>query len=198
MELNERIRNGDTEALALLIQQHRLELLGFIQHLSQSRLQQVVPPEDLLQEVATSALTALPRIANPELDALPWLKQVARRRVVDAYRFHFKAERRAQTRQRGGAAGDASGLGWEQLIAASITSPSEAVSKNLKLSRLQAAIAELGSDAAEAIKLRYVQGLSTRDIAAELNKSDVSIRVMLSRSIRKLQEILRVDTDRDA
>jgi RNA polymerase sigma-70 factor, ECF subfamily len=188
-QLTQRIQSGDVDALAQLIEDHKAELLGFIQHISQDRLLKVVPPEDLLQEVSSSAITALPRVANAELEPLSWLKQLARRRVIDAYRFHFQAERRAQSRQRS-APSDDSRMGWEQLIVASITSPSEAVSRNMRLSKMQVAIADLGPEAELAIKLRYVDGLSTRQIAEKIGKSDVAVRVMLSRSIKRLQETL--------
>jgi RNA polymerase sigma-70 factor (ECF subfamily) len=60
----------------------------------------------------------------------------------------------------------------------------------MRLGKMQAAIAELGSEAEQAIRLRYVDGLSTREIAEKLGKTDVAIRVMLSRSIKRLQEML--------
>jgi len=41
----------------------------------------------------------------------------------------------------------------------------------------------------EAIRMRYVEGLATKAIAARLGRSDVSVRVMLSRTIQKLQEL---------
>jgi RNA polymerase sigma-70 factor, ECF subfamily len=97
--LIEQVRAGNADALAQMIEEHRGELLGFIQHISQDKLLRVVPSDDLLQEVASSAISALPRVANAELDPMSWLKQLARRRVVDAYRFHFQAERRAQGRR---------------------------------------------------------------------------------------------------
>lgn len=192
-DLDDQIRGGDTAALAELMERHRAEILGFIQHISQEKLLKVVPAEDLLQEVASSAITALPRIANPELEPLSWIKQLARRRVIDAYRFHFQAERRAQSRQRQASQADDSKMGWEQLIVASITSPSEAVSRNHRLAKMQAAISELGTEAEQAIRLRYVDGLSTRQIAEQLGKTDVAIRVMLSRSVKRLQEMLGGD-----
>jgi RNA polymerase sigma-70 factor, ECF subfamily len=90
--------------------------------------------------------------------------------------------------------GDDSQMGWEALIVASITSPSEAVSRNFKLSKMQQAIVQLGPEAEQAIRMRYVEGLATRDIADRLGKTDVAIRVMLSRSIKRLQEILGEDS----
>jgi RNA polymerase sigma-70 factor (ECF subfamily) len=185
------ICRGDIQALGQFIENHRLELLGLICHLSRPELQQVVPPEDLLQEIAASAIVALPRLASPQLEPLAWLRQLARRRIVDAHRFHFEAERRAVHRQRSLGSGQDSQLGWEALIAASLTSPSEAFSRNVRLSRLQQAISGLGDDAQQAIRMRYVDGLTSQQIADQMDKSDAAIRVLLSRSLRKLQDLLR-------
>ena len=38
--------------------------------------------------------------------------------------------------------------------------------------------------------MHYVENLPSKEIARSLNKSDVSVRVMLSRSLNKLREIL--------
>jgi len=190
-ELIPLICQGDAEALGQFIEDHRQELLGLICHLCRPELQQVVPPEDLLQEIAASAIVALPRLASPQLEPLAWLRQLARRRIVDAHRFHFEAERRAVQRQRSLSSGQDSQPGWEALIAASLTSPSEAFSRNVRLSRLQQAISGLGHDAQQAIRMRYVDGLTSQQIAQKMDKSDAAIRVLLSRSLRKLQDLLR-------
>ncbi len=190
-ELIPLICQGDAEALGQFIEAHRQELLGLICHLCRPELQQVVPPEDLLQEIAASAIVALPRLASPQLEPLAWLRQLARRRIVDAHRFHFEAERRAVQRQRSLSSGQDSQPGWEALIAASLTSPSEAFSRNVRLSRLQQAISGLGHDAQQAIRMRYVDGLTSQQIAQKMDKSDAAIRVLLSRSLRKLQDLLR-------
>ena len=191
--LVERIREGDVEALGQFLELHRQELLGFVQHVSRPELQQVVPAEDLFQEVATSAISSLSRLASPELDPLSWLRQLARRRVVDAHRFHFQAARRSQGRQRSLQGNNDASSGWEAMIVASMTSPSQVLSRNQRLSRLQVAIQELGTEAEQAIRLRYVEGLSSREIAERMGKSDVAIRVMLSRSIQRLQGLLHVN-----
>lgn len=190
-ELVPLIRLGNTEALGQFIENHRRELLGLVCHLSRPELQQVVPPEDLLQEIAASAIVALPKLASPQLEPLAWLRQLARRRIVDAHRFHFEAARRAVHRQRSLNAGQDSQPGWEALIVASLTSPSEAFSRNVRLSRLQQAICNLGTDAQQAIRMRYVDGLTSQEIADQMDKSDAAIRVLLSRSLRKLQDLLR-------
>ena len=52
------------------------------------------------------------------------------------------------------------------------------------------ALAELPESDREALRLRYVEGLPTKEIAAKLGKSDGAVRVMLSRAVDKLQQML--------
>lgn len=53
--------------------------------------------------------------------------------------------------------------------------------------RIRMLIEELPEEQRQAVRLRYVDGLPTREIAARLGKSDVAVRVMLSRTMQKLQ-----------
>ena len=56
-----------------------------------------------------------------------------------------------------------------------------------------AAIQTLPTENQEAIRMRYFEGLPTKDIAERLGKSDVAVRVMLTRAIQKLQQMLVED-----
>jgi RNA polymerase sigma-70 factor (ECF subfamily) len=38
--------------------------------------------------------------------------------------------------------------------------------------------------------LRYIEGLPTKDVAARLHKTDVATRVLLTRLVHRLQELL--------
>ena len=53
-----------------------------------------------------------------------------------------------------------------------------------------AALDTLPEEQREALRLRYLIGLPSKEIAAKLGKSDGAMRVMLSRSLAKLQEML--------
>jgi len=78
----------------------------------------------------------------------------------------------------------------QELLVSSITSPSAVVSRNFRLNRVNDALLELGDEVATIVRMRYVDGLSTSEIAGRLNKTDVSVRVMLSRSLKKLTDML--------
>ncbi len=192
-DLIRRIQSRDTQALGEFIERHRMQLCGFIRSITGTRLLSVVEVDDLLQEVSTAAITGLESAPLDDYEPMQWLQQVARRRVVDAHRFHFDAKRRDAGRQQTiHADGDAAdkAVGIEHMLVASMTSASAAMSRDVRMDRMQQAIAALPDEQRTAIRLRYVDGLPTKDIAKQLGKTDVAIRVLLSRSMRSLEKQL--------
>lgn len=191
--LIERVKQRDAEALATFIDQNQGQLFGFLRSITSQRLLSVVELDDLIQEVSTAAITGLDTAPLETYEPMQWLQQIARRRVVDAHRFHFEAKRRDASRQQSiHAAGnaDSSAMGMEQLLAASMTSPSAAVSRDVRLCRMQEAIEGLPEEQKAAVRMRYAEGLPTKQIAEKLGKSDVAVRVLLSRSMRQLEKLL--------
>jgi RNA polymerase sigma-70 factor (ECF subfamily) len=71
-----------------------------------------------------------------------------------------------------------------------MTTPSAAFSRNAREMRLQDAIAKLPEEQREAIRLRYIENLPSKEIAERLGKTDAAVRVMLTRSLKKLQDLM--------
>ena len=191
--LVQQIRQRDRESLAVFIEENRSQLAGFIRSITSDRLLSMVELDDLIQDVAAAALKGLETAPLDEYEPIQWLHQVARRRVVDAHRFHFDAKRRDAGRQQSIHAqneGGSDAPGLEQLLAASMTSPSAAMSQDIRLARMQQAIGELSEEQRTVIRMRYVDGLTSKKIAESLGKTDVAIRVLLSRSMRQLEKQL--------
>jgi RNA polymerase sigma-70 factor (ECF subfamily) len=188
-----RIKSRDREALADFIALREPHLLAFIGKRMSDGLKRKVEPGDILQELTVSAFAALDDVELGDRDPFSWLCQLAERRIIDAHRHHFGAQKRDAGREvnlgapRGG---DADGAGLEPLLAASMTSPSRAFSRQQKEFHVLEALDGLGDDAKEALKLRYLQGLPSKEIAQRLGKSDGAVRVLLSRALVKLQEAL--------
>ncbi len=88
------------------------------------------------------------------------------------------------------AAPDESRGGVIDLLAASMTTASQIFSRNVRQGRLSEALASLPEDQREALRLRYVEGLPSKQIAERLGKTDGAVRVMLTRSLNKLQDML--------
>jgi RNA polymerase sigma-70 factor (ECF subfamily) len=189
--LVERVKARDAQALAELIDAERNRLVGFTKSIMSAKLLTMVEPEDLIQEVAAAALAGLETAPLDRYEPIQWLQELCRRRVVDAHRFHFGAQRRDAGRvQSMHAAGDDGAGGFEAFLAASITSPSAAFSRDVRVQRMHEAVGDLSDEARTAIHMRYAEGLPTKEIAAKLGKTDVAIRVLLSRSVRVLEQQL--------
>ncbi|TWU38317.1 RNA polymerase sigma factor [Novipirellula artificiosorum] len=192
-DLIDRIKKHDADALASFIDLHRQQLMGFLNSITGDRLLSVVELDDLVQEVSTAALTGLSTAPLDQYEPMQWIQQIARRRVVDAHRFHFGAQRRDAGRQKSIHADDKQGssaVGLEQMLAASMTSPSAAFSRDVRMNRMQQAIEELTDEQKSAVRMRYAEGLQTKQIAEKLGKTDVAVRVLLSRSMRQLEKRL--------
>ncbi len=192
-DLIERILAGDSEALAEYVERRRDWLLGFLSSQMSSQLKLVVDPEDLLQEVVTSAMTALSKIPRGELTVDSWLMLLSRRRIVDCHRRYVVAEKRTASKARSihGSPEDSSAPEFEQMLIASMTSPSAVVSREFKLQRIQAAVEKLSPEQKQLIQLKFVDNLSSRDIAERMGKSEVAVRVMLSRTLLRLQAMTK-------
>lgn len=189
------IKDRHPDALAEYISKHQDNLAGFVRSITGEHLLALVEVDDLVQEIAATALSGLSTAPLDDYSPMQWLQQLARRRVVDAHRFHFDAKRRDANRERsmhdsGGGAGDSDAPGLHQWLAASMTSASAALSREVRMKRIHEAIETLSDDQRQAIQMRYVDGVPTKQIADQLGKTDVAVRVLLSRSMRQLEKLL--------
>lgn len=182
---------GDPNWLAAFIHSRRHQLLAYIEHNLGPALRKKLEPEDILQETTVSAL------GNPEpfrvagRDPFKLLCQMSEQRIIDAHRRFVAARKRSADQEVSIDQPLAQpGAAFLDLLVASMTSPSQAFSRDQKQLRLQAAIAQLPSVQQEALRLRYVEGLPSRDVAERLGKSDGAMRVLLSRTLADLQQLL--------
>lgn len=193
-ELVDRLRQGDVEALGPYFELRQSHLLMYIQRKLGTALRAKIEPEDIFQEVCTSAVKALPTYKLGDRDPFGWLCQLVDRRIVDAHRRYFEAEKRAAAKEVAGNAKATSGrAALIDLMVASMTSPSMVFSRNQRVMRMLGALDELPEEPKEALRLRYVLGLPSKEIAERMGKSDGSVRVMLSRALDKLQGIMGPD-----
>lgn len=188
-----RIHQRDTQALADFLASHRPQLMAFIERQLGSALRRKIEPDDVFQEASAEAVRALPTTELGDRDPFSWLCQIAERRIIDLHRRFFGAQKRDAAREvpLGSSAGsDAHQAGLINLLVASLTTPSQAFSRNVREARLLEALDKLPEDQRTALRLRYIDNLPSKQIAERLGKTDAAVRVMLTRSLKKLQELL--------
>jgi RNA polymerase sigma-70 factor, ECF subfamily len=196
-DLADRIRNKDQDALMEFIELRRPQLLAFIQRNLSTSLGHKLEAEDILQEVSFSAVTSLAAFDLSERDPFSWLCQLAEQRIIDAHRKLVAAQKRSVEREARapGASADTQRGGFIDLVVASMTTPSGALSRDQRAFRLVEALKNLPEESQKALRLRYVEGLPSKEIANRLGRTDGATRVLLTRSLARLQEMLRHDSD---
>jgi RNA polymerase sigma-70 factor (ECF subfamily) len=196
-EVVERIRQGDAQALADFIAARRLPLLAYVERRLGSALRRKLEPEDVFQDVSAEAVRSLATADAIGREPFGWLCQIAERRIIDAHRRFFGAAKRDAGREvsidKGSA--DESRAQVIDMLVASMTTASKIFSRNVKQERLTEALSILPDEQREALRLRYVEGLASKQIAERLGKTDGAIRVMLTRSLNRLQSLLCPDGD---
>lgn len=195
--LVESIRRGDRESLANYIDLKRPQLMAFIHRSMSDGLRHKVDAGDILQETSVRAIESIETYDLGQRDPFSWLCQVAERRIVDAHRKHFVTQKRAGKREQSldrkvGSGGDQQE--FVNFLTNSLTTPSAAFARGQREVLLSKAIEELPEDARVAIQMRYVEGLPSKEIAERIGKSDGAVRVLLSRTLRQLEERLGAHT----
>jgi RNA polymerase sigma-70 factor (ECF subfamily) len=178
--------------VAEYVEAHRRQLLAYIARRLGPALGARVEADDILQETALESLRRIADLADGRLEPFGWMCQIAEHRLVDAHRKLFGAQKRSADREAGlsSPGDDTHRSPLENLLVASMTTASQAFSRNEKEIQLHAALATLSDETREALRLRYIEGLATKEIAERLGKSDVAVRVLLSRSLVRLQTVI--------
>jgi RNA polymerase sigma-70 factor (subfamily 1) len=191
-----RLKRHDADALASFLQSHRPQLMAFIERQLGTALRRKVEPDDIFQETSAEAVRALPTTELGDRDPFSWLCQIAERRIIDLHRRFFDAQKRDAGREvplGSGGGTDSQPAGLINMLVASMTTPSQAFSRNAREAKLQEALLKLPDEQQQALRMRYVENLPSKQIADKLGKSDAAVRVMLTRSLKKLQELLGDD-----
>ena len=194
-ELLQGISDGNVDALAGFLDVNRRQLMAFISRRLGDALRTKVEVEDIFQDVSAEAIRTLTPEWPGEREPFSWLCHISERKIVDAHRHHFDAQKRDAGKERALDARSSGGgeVGLVNMLVKSMTTPSAAFSRNAREGRLQAAIAELKEDQREAVRLKYIENKPSKEIAEALGKSDAAVRVMLTRTMKQLHELLGED-----
>lgn len=169
---------GDKSARDALFGRHRGRLLAFLRVHMNRDLVRRVPPEDVLQETLVEAARKLDTFEPQRSGSFyPWLVGIARFKAKEARRAHRARKRALETplehdpvQERTGASGLAV--------------------RAERAERLRAALETLPEPQAEAIRLRYLEGASTREAAERMDRSEAAVKMLLSRGFAALADRL--------
>ena len=175
---------GDSEDEAALVQAARLDPAAFgelharykdrVYRYVRARADTDEDAADLTQQVFLQALDALPRYEQRGAPFAAWLFRVARNVATDAHR-------RRRSHVPWDSVPDASHPAGEPDMEA-------AVMRREALDRLGTLLAGLDAEGRELVRLRFMAGLTLREMASVLGKSESTVKRGLASTLRALKE----------
>jgi RNA polymerase sigma-70 factor (subfamily 1) len=171
----------------------RIERLhGYVQRQIPPRFQPLISADDILQEVwiaAYQAIDGLKGKGDDEVDR--WLTTITKRKLIDTLRA-IRASKRGDGKQ---FADDTerrmtSFCDLFTILAAPENTPSREFRVTERAHTVGIFLAALPEDRRKVIELRYVDGLTHREIARELNRSEAAVNSLLFHGLKQLRMML--------
>ena len=182
----QRARDGDPDALGELLEQHRGYLKVLAQRIFEGKLQARLDASDAVQRTCLSVHKAI-RDFRGETPAefLVWLRQIHEGNLYNLLREHL-GQRRGVNREDASAA-----EAMDSLIADAVQStPSQRILRDENSVQLTAALERLLPDQREAVRLRYLEGLTVKEIALALKRSEKAAGALILRGLAALRKLL--------
>jgi RNA polymerase sigma-70 factor (ECF subfamily) len=192
-QLLNQLVEGDPAARELLLNRHRKRLRQMIALRLDRRLWARVDPSDVVQETLAIADQKLTDFARRRpLPFYPWLRCLAWERLVQIRRLHIGALSRSVEREESLhlPLPNESALKLADRLAARGSSPSARLQRDEMLNRVRRALVELKEGDREVLVLRYLEDLTTKEIAAVLSVTEATVKMRHLRAVRRLRKLL--------
>jgi RNA polymerase sigma-70 factor, ECF subfamily len=169
-QLAERAARRDREAFAKLYKLYLDKIYRYIYH----RSGRTDEAEDLTAQVFLKAWEAIPNYRWEGYPFSTWLYRIAHNRVIDHYRTSRETLPLDAARAR-----------------EANTDPLDAAERLFTSNRIRVALQHLTNDQRRVITLRFLEGYSTTEIGAILDKDPDAIRALQHRALRTMQQWMR-------
>ncbi len=173
--LIERVVGGDSDAFDILCRNHRAVVLGTITRMIGSGARTRIDPEDVLQDVLTTAWSQLRDFHWQGAGSFRrWLEGIARHRVLHLSR---REQRRAEL------------LELHRPVETE-PSPSRGARRAERFERLKDAVDGLRPEFRDVLRLARLEGRSMREIAESMGRSESAVKNLLLRAMLALREVV--------
>jgi RNA polymerase sigma-70 factor (ECF subfamily) len=173
----------------LILYAERARLLAYVKRHLPAEIQAWVDPNDVLQDTYFEAFRRLAHFqAADENAAYRWLVTIARHRIAELLRTR-------RTARRGGNMGHAaqgdSVVAALAELASHLRTPSRSAARHEFVLALEQSLTRLPPDLAEALKLRYIHGLSCAEIATQMGRTERAVHMLCNRALKVVRRELR-------
>lgn len=189
---------GDRQALGQLLADFQAYLTVLAQRYLDPRLRGRLDPSDLVQVTFLEAQRDLEHFRGERIEELlGWLRNILRHNISSAHQNHLHAQKRSAGREQvNQPADDRPAL--TDLAPSETTSPSQRMMRDEAAVHLANCLQTLPETQREAIRLRYVEGQSLKEISRLMDKSELAVAGLLKRGLQSLRDRMLSDSSSNA
>lgn len=198
IQLLERAIAGDDAALERLLLRHHNRLAALLARKLPGHLRSVIAVEDVLQETYVVVFREIRGFRPHTPQAFDhWLCCVAEHRLYDAIRAEHAAKRGGERRQDVVRPATASGtvVDWLEQLAIHERTPSQSAAAREAVTIVRSALEGLPADYSQALRLRYLEGLTVAQTAERMNRTEGAVCVLCHRALKRLHASLGGSTE---
>ncbi len=193
-ELLNRALEGDGEALGELLEDYRAYLTVLAQRYLDTRLRGRLDAADVVQITFLEAQRDLGSFRGHHIEELlGWLRHILRNNVSSAHQRHIYTQKRSAGREVSNSPTD-SRPAFTDLAPSETTSPSQRMMRDEAAVYLANCLEEIPDTQREALRLRYVEGCSLKEISDKMEKSEMAVAGLLKRGLQALRNKMVSDS----
>lgn len=192
-ELLQRVKAGDTQALAELFSLYRDRLWRIINFRLDNRLLGRVDADDVLQEVYLAAAQRLEHYLDDSTHSFfIWLRLIANQTLIDVHRRHLGAKMRDASRDMSIHAhyAQATSMSIASQLLGNFTSPSQIAMRDEIAIQLDKAIDSMEPIDREVLALRHFEELTNSEVAEVLGIQQKAASIRYVRALKRLKEVV--------
>jgi RNA polymerase sigma factor (sigma-70 family) len=184
----------DAATLESLLIRYEADLLAYAARHIPFQLKSVLAPDDVVQDTFFEAFRRLREFdaRHPDL-VVPWLKTVARNRIINAVHEYGTVKRGGQRVQAENELPENGGSLTDILaeLAVHTRTPSRSAIAHELAAALEESISQLRPDYQRAIRLRYIDGEAVEAIAIAIGRTSRAVHMVCNRALKALHRELR-------
>ena len=193
-QILDQAKQGDEKAKGELLNRFRPYLNVIAQRMLDDRLQGRMDSADVVQTTYLEASRDFPQFRGESVESLlAWLANILRNNVATAHQEHLVTQKRSARKEvvlRVASESGGSSLGMEDLIPSESSSPSQRLMRDEAAVVLASCLDKIPETQREAIRMRYLEGMSLKSISDRTGKSEMAVAGLLKRGLRALREVM--------
>jgi RNA polymerase sigma-70 factor (ECF subfamily) len=188
-------KQGDENARGDLLNTFRPYLNVIAQRMLDDRIQGRMDFADVVQATFLEASRDFHSFRGETVESfLAWLRNILKNNIATAHQEHLATQKRSARREVSMAApaGDnGSEVQLANLLPAETSTPSQRLMRDEAAVVLANCLEQIPDTQRDAIRMRYLEGMSLKEISQKMDKSEMAVAGLLKRGLQGLRDEMR-------